>query len=176
MKKVIVDILVTIYAIIAVATTICLLSYNEYKVSEFGDYSLIIIPNNEISSDFKTGNLVIVNGSAKNKYSAGDKVFFYNAKDNSMDITLGEIQDTEVISSKETTYTIEGDYSLSSEYVIGKASGSTIIPVVGGILGVLESRWGFLFLIVFPSLLAFIYEIVSVISDARKNKKAESKE
>ena len=44
------------------------------------------------------------------------------------------------------------------------------MPNVGTILGILESKWGFLFLIVFPSLLAFIYEIGVVVSDIKNNK------
>ena len=43
MKKIIWNIFVVFYAVIAIFVTICLLSYNRYKVSEFGDNSLVII-------------------------------------------------------------------------------------------------------------------------------------
>ena len=45
---------------------------------------------------------------------------------------------------------------------------------MGTVLNVLESKWGFLFLIVFPSLLAFLYEITVVFSEI-KNAKKEGK-
>ena len=41
---------------------------------------------------------------------------------------------------------------------------------MGSILSVLESKCGFLFLIVFPSLIAFIYEIYVVVSEIRGKK------
>ena len=45
MKKIIGNIIFIIYAIIAVFVTICLLSYNEFKVTEFGETSLVLIDN-----------------------------------------------------------------------------------------------------------------------------------
>ena len=43
MKKAVVNLIIILYVIIAIGTTICLLTYNEYKVSVFGDKTLIII-------------------------------------------------------------------------------------------------------------------------------------
>ena len=80
----------------------------------------------------------------------------------------------EVVTSTEITFTFEGDHDVSSQYVLGTAKDATVIPVVGGILSILESKWGFLFLIVFPSLIAFIYEITVVFSEIKAEKK-ESK-
>ena len=37
MKRVIGNIIFVIYAIIAIFVTVCLLSFNQYKVSEFGN-------------------------------------------------------------------------------------------------------------------------------------------
>lgn len=171
MKKIIGNILVTIYAVIAVFTTICLLSYNEYKVSEFGNYSLILVTNNELVPDFNKGDLVIVSSENKSKIKAGDKVFFYNADDKKIDVSLATITEKGMVTSKETTYTIEGNHVISSKYIIGNANGVYVMPKVGTILSVVESKWGFLFLIVLPSLIAFIYEITVVFSEIRESKK-----
>ena len=65
MKKFILNILFTVYALIAVFTTVCLLSYNEYKISEFGDNSIILVTNDELSPDFNKGDLVIVKAGNK---------------------------------------------------------------------------------------------------------------
>ena len=48
--------------------------------------------------------------------------------------------------------------------------GTDSIPVVGTVLSVLESKWGFLFLIVLPALLAFFYQITVVVSDIKNSK------
>ena len=169
MKRVIGNIIFVIYAIIAVFVTVCLLSYNDYKVSEFGNSTLIIIDNNSLEPDFSAGDLVIAN--KEDKIEVGDKVFFYNTYGRDMEITLGEVTEMEEVSSKETTYTMNDQLTLSSEYVIGSAKTATKIGVVGGILSVLESKWGFLFLIVFPSLIAFMYEIYIIVAEIRDSKK-----
>ena len=48
MKKLIRNIFIIVYAIIAILVTVCLLSYNEYKVSEFGSNSLLLINTNKL--------------------------------------------------------------------------------------------------------------------------------
>ena len=48
MKKILSNILFVIYVVIAVFVTVCLLSYNDFKVTEFGDYSLVIITDDEM--------------------------------------------------------------------------------------------------------------------------------
>ena len=174
MKKVLGNIILAIYAVIAVFTTVCLLSYNEFKVTEFGDNSLILVTNEELSPDFENGDLVIVNGSNKDEIKVGDKVFFYREDSREVEICLGTVNDVQVISSSEATFTFDGDYIISDEYVIGSSDNVTVIPVVGTILSVLESKWGFLFLIIFPVLIAFIYEIVAVYTEIKESKKEEN--
>lgn len=174
MKKIIGNVIVIMYVIIAVFVTVCLLSYNQYKVTEFGNSSLVIISDNNLEPQFNNGDLVIVN--KKDKIKVGEDAFFYNTYSKEMEVTLGKIVAEEKISETEKTYTLEGNMPISSEYVIGPASTASKIGVVGGILGVLESKWGFLFIIVFPSLLAFIYELGVVISEIIKSKKENGKE
>lgn len=60
MKKTLMNIIVIIYVIIAIFTTICLLTFNHYKVSEFGDKTLVIIDKEDSSYDYKEGDLIIV--------------------------------------------------------------------------------------------------------------------
>lgn len=174
MKKLIGNVFVIIYVIIAVFVTVCLLSYNQYKVTEFGKSSLIIIEDNNLEPEFNNGDLVIIN--QKDRIKVGENAFFYNTYSKEMEVTLGKIIAEEKISETEKTYTLEGEMPISSEYIIGPASTASKIPVVGGILGILESKWGFLFIIVFPSLLAFVYELGVVLSELVKSKKENNKE
>lgn len=169
MKKVISNILFAVYVVIAVFVTICLLSYNDFKVTEFGDNSLVIIDDKELAPEFEKGDLVIVNKNEKIR--VGDKAFFYNTYNREIEIKLGTVTNLEKITDKETTYTFEGDKKISSQYVLGTSKDVTVIPKIGTILSVLESKWGFLFIIVLPSLLAFIYQISVVFSELRNSKK-----
>ena len=167
-KKVLGNILLVIYAIIAVFTTICLLSYNDFKVTEFGDNSFVLITNDEYTPDFNSGDLVIVNSG--DKININDKAFFYNTYDRNIEVKLGNIEGKEEANERQTTYTVEGGHRVSGEYVLGPAKTATVIGEVGTVLAVLESKWGFLFLIVFPALLAFIYQITTVASEIKEGK------
>lgn len=168
MKKTISNFLFIVYAVIAIFVTVCLLSYNDFKVSEFGNKTLVLITDNGLEPRFKKGDLVIVD--KKSNIINGRKAFFYNKDDIQMEIKLGTVEAIETVTSTEKTYTFEGSLKKSSQYVIGPADGAEVIPTVGGILAVLESKWGFLFLIVMPSLLAFIYQISVVVSEIRDSK------
>lgn len=168
MKKTILNIIFVIYLVIAVFVTICLLSYNQFKVTEFGDYSLIIVTDDALAPDFNKGDLVIVDKSID--VLPGDKAFFYDTYDRQIEIRLGEVVDLEKVTETESTFTFEGDRKISSEYVLGGKISTSVIPGIGSVLNVLESKWGFLFLIVLPALLAFFYQITVVISDIKNSK------
>lgn len=178
MKKTLSNILFIIYVVVAIFVTVCLLSYNDFKVTEFGDYSLVIISDEGLEPDFKKGDLVIVN--KKSPIITGRKAFFYNTYDRKIEIKLGKIEAAEKVTATETTYTLEGERTISGQYVLGPSDTAEVIPTVGGILEVLESKWGFLFIIVLPSLLAFIYQISVVVSELRssndKGKKANNEQ
>lgn len=168
MKRTILNIIFVVYIVIAVFVTICLLSYNQFKVTEFGNYSLVIVDDDGLAPDYNKGDLVIVDKSVE--VIPGDKAFFYSTSDRQTEIMLGEVEDIEKVTETESTYTFEGERKISSEYVLGGETGAEAIPVVGTILSVLESKWGFLFLIVLPALLAFFYQITVVISDIKNSK------
>jgi hypothetical protein len=170
MKKFLWNIIIIVYVIFAIFVTVCLLSYNKYKVTEFGTYSLIIIDSNSIKGDFEKGSLLIIDGDVEPEI--GEKTFFYNTSSQN-EITLAEVKNKEVITSTETTYTFDGDKLVSSEHIIGSTATAKVLPHVGTILGIVESKWGYLFLIVLPSLLAFLYEVTKAIEEIKDNKGKE---
>lgn len=173
MKKIISNVLFVIYMIIAIFVTVCLLSYNDFKVTEFGDYSLVIITDDELEPDYKKGDLVIV--SKQKSIDVGKKAFFYNTYNRDIEIKLGTIVNAEPVTATETTYTLEGEHKISGQYILGPSDTSKTISGVGTILSILESKWGFLFIIVLPALLAFIYQISVVISEIRESKDNKEK-
>ncbi len=173
MKKFISNLFIILYAVIAIFVTVCLLSLNDYQVTEFGNYSLIIIDSNDIKGDFKKGSLVIVDKD--NKPEIGDKAFFYDVLGNK-EITLAEVKNKQEYRNSETTYTFEGDYLVSGNSLAGSAKDAVEIPHAGTILSILESKWGYLFLVVLISLLAFLYEITRAVEDIRESRKLDKEE
>lgn len=169
MKKKIGSIIIILYVIIAIFVTICLLSYNQYKVSVFGDKTLIIIKEDYEDMPYKNGDLVIVGLTGYNKALPGEYVFFY--KDNR--INIAQIIEKKDFGDAGIAFNVEGDYQVQQEDIIGTSNNQTVIGKVGSILGFIESKWGFLFLIVFPSLLAFLREIFELIMEVKGNKKDE---
>ena len=164
MKKIIFNLLFVIYVIVAVFVTVCLLSFNQFKVTEFGHKSLVIAKDNYTPQLTKGSLLIVDKDSGINN---GDEVFAYNTYNQEINIVLSKVTGIEQTNSTETTYTLEGDRRISGEYVLGNSNTTKAFPGVGTVLSVLESRWGFLFIIVLPSLLAFIYQISVVVTDIR---------
>lgn len=163
------------YILLIIFVTICLLSFNEYKVTEFGKNTIIPIIDEDLEPDYTVGDLVIVEKGKLSRVDVGDVVFFYRTISGITTINYAKITKSEMVTDTEFTYTVEGDYKFSSSYFIGEAENATIIPKVGKVLSVLESKWGFLFLGVFPSLVAFLYTLHYVIVEVQENKEAEKK-
>ena len=173
MKKLILNILVIIYIVIAIFLTILLLSYNEFKVTEIGGKSLIIIKDNDLSPEYNKGDLVIVN--SEDSVKVGQKVFYYDSNDSKIKIKEGVIEDIEQLTSKETAYTLEGEKKIAGKYLIGATDTAKVMKNVGTVLGVIESKWGFLFVIVLPALLLVINQMGVVLAEI-KEAKQESKQ
>ena len=169
-KKILFDILIGVWFIIALFTTICLLSYNDFGVSTFGKNTLLIMDSDELEPDYIEGDLVVVKRSSDNKIAVGEKVFYYNSSMNSSVLVfLGEVEDKTEVSKTDTTYTIDGEH-VSGEFVIGATKDAKVYNKAGMILGALTSRWGFMFFILFPMLFAIIYEVMMIVDAAKKNK------
>ena len=64
-------------------------------------------------------------------------------------------------------FQIEGDYRFSSSNFIGEVEDTTVIPKVGSVLSLLQSKWGFLFTVLVPCFLIFIYEVYSLIIEIK---------
>ena len=171
MKKLILNILVIIYIVIAIFLTILLLSYNEFKVTEIGGNSLIIIKDNDLAPDYNKGDLVIVN--SEDSVKVGQKVFYYETVDSKLKIKQGEIEDSEQVTSKDVAYTLDGEKKIAGKYLIGTTESAKVIKNAGTVLGILESKWGFLFIIVLPALLLVINQIGVVFNEIKEAKKEE---
>ena len=173
--KILLSIVIVIYAIVAMFLTACLLNYNDYKITVFGDKSLIIVNDDTLKDKYKKGSLLVVDKNGE-EIKKGDEIIFYNIYNNQVNISIAEVTAKEKITDTETTYTIKGDYDISSEYLIGSTKNVKAYGVIGAILGLLESRVGFLIFIILPITIAFLYEIYVLISEIKQAKKEAKKE
>ena len=162
-KSIILGILMVVYFSFVIAMTVLLLNFNDYGVTEFGSTSLIII-NDEISNDnYKKGDLVITKKQKIDKLQLGEDIFAYkvDAKGN-VSIDLGKLGN---IYPEENTISFENGSNFSMEYVAGVPT--KIHSKIGTPLAVIESKWGFLFIVLIPVFLIFIYEVYALIIEIK---------
>ena len=159
MKRTLGNLVVIVYVIVAITVTLCLLNYNEYNVTVFGNNSLILITDDSLSPDYVEGDLVIAKKEKLDEIEEGDKIFFYNEND----IKLGEVKQINKYEGISSTFILDGNHQIVEDDVIGSEDNVKVYHNLGKILSILESKWGFLFLIIFPSVLAFLHEIFQVV-------------
>lgn len=173
MKKVLGNILTIIVIILIIGMSVLLLSYNEYRVSEFGNKTLLIIDEDML--DFKAGSLAIVTGTDQKNVKPGDYIFYYDTSSTTVKTRVAQVQNIYQEKLGEISFTMADNYILSGEHVIGKVEDTKAINKLGSILAVLESKWGFLFLVIVPALLLFVYEIINVIIEIKTMKLRKQK-
>ena len=76
--KVLFGIFIALYLVVASFLTVCLLSYNDYKISVIGNKSLIILDDDALEPEYKKGSLLIVEKNKNDDIKVNDDIFFYN--------------------------------------------------------------------------------------------------
>ena len=172
MKKVlglIKGLLIGLWALVAILTTICLIAKNSYGVSVFGDYSLFNVDNKSLEPDFRKFDIVVTEKGYEDQYKVGDKVFFImNNKETRSYINYGVIEDIDVNKGAQDTFYFSAG-AVSFDDIMGKANGSIVWHRYGAILALFESRWGFMFLIILPALYATVYEVYVISQEVKRN-------
>lgn len=163
--KVILGILGTLYLAVILFATVCLLCYNQYKVTQINDKTFIIIDDK--SDMYTNGDLVIFTKNSNDEISVNDEVFFYEITNGEAKVNSGKVTKSEKITDTETTFTINGSHPISSETVIGKTATAKVYHNVGAVLYVFESQYGFLLLVILPALLLFFYAIYRVVKEIK---------
>ncbi|MBR4231148.1 MAG: hypothetical protein IKR74_03205 [Bacilli bacterium] len=168
------EILIGIWVIIAIFTTVCLLSSNEYGISEFGDTSLFIVDNRSLEEfGFNKHDIIIVTKGLEKEYTEGSGVFYSagNIETKSF-INYSIIERAERADGAEDSFYFADD-KVSYGDILGLANGALRIKKLGLLLGLLESRWGFMFLIILPTLYAFVYEVYTIAVEVKKKSAKE---
>ncbi len=169
MKRIILSVIAIIYLVISILMTSYLLHYNDYNISQFDDTSYVTLKDKKGS--YNAGSLLKIKKSIF-EIKEGDGLFYYNTYNTSMEVEYGTVQSVEKISDTEVTYMVENGNYLSSQYILG-GTGQTSSYPLGSIVDFLASRWGYLFTIVLPILVVFIYELYALIRELipKKNKR-----
>ena len=167
MKKVLGSILFVIYAIIAITVTVLLLSYNDYNNSELGGYTVYIVKDDSLEPKYKQGSILLIKSTNDKNVQIGDEMFLYKVINSQeyevVDRTLAEKEQQ----GRHIIYYVEDEESYANDYFIGKASDTIVIEGWGFVLGLLESRWGYLFCVVIVSLLLFLQEVFELVMEIR---------
>lgn len=166
--------IISIWVVLAIFATICLISANKHGVSEFGDYSLFVMDNNSLKPTFLKYDIILVKKDLETDYNTNDYVFFYKGnRDIKSYLNYGQIIDVERNENAEDNFIFHGDTKISYGNVIGKGNGAIVMHKLGIVLNVLESKWGFMFIIILPTIYAVVYEIYAIAIEVKKQSKKE---
>lgn len=169
LKKILIGILIFVFSCFAIIMTILLLNFNEYGVTEFGDKSLVILTREISSENYKKGDLVIVEKVAYEAIKEGDEIFAYSVDSREkVNIEVGIVKD---LYPTEKSIAYKNGAGFSQEYIIGKATDT--YHDIGLYLSFIESKWGFLFIVLVPCFIIFIYEIYALVVEIRYGEEDE---
>lgn len=155
-----VEVIIIIYVVLVTMFVLC---KNKYGYTQFGDYSFAnidLIAEKNVK-DTKKGDLLVVKNS--NDIHKGDLIYYYAVLNDNYIVRSAVVSDV-----KEDDYSALYTVSLSnttinvaSSRVLGKYS--IVYNNLGSILSVLESRVGFLLLVLLPIMVVFIYQVYEFI-------------
>lgn len=168
------EILIGIWIVVAIFTTACLISSNDYGVSEFGDKSIFVVDNRSLEEyGFDKNDIIITTKGLEKEYNEGDGVFFYYGnKETRSYINFGVIEKVERVEGAQDAFYFAND-QVSYDKILGLANGAKVMKKWGFVLGLLESKWGFMFLIILPTLYAVVYEVYTIAIEVKKKSAKE---
>lgn len=168
-KKIIVSIVLIVFFAFTITMTILLLNFNKFGVTQFDDTSLLIIKKGFTSETYEKGSLVVVESKEIKDYHEGEEVFVYHLDGHGgVNIQLGVVGQ---VHEDDDALTFSNGDTYSSEFIIG--TGEKIYPNLGKYLSIVESKWGFLFIILVPNFFLFVYQLYSLIVEIKYGKEED---
>ena len=168
-KRVFIGIILIVFFAFTITMTVLLLNYNKFGVTQFNDTSLLLIRNGFSSETYPKGSLVVVENKPVKNYNVGEEAFVYHLDGKGgFNIELGVIGQ---IHEEDNAITFSNGETYSDEFIIG--TGEKIYPKLGTYLGVIESKWGFLFIILVHNFLLFVYQLYSLIVEIKYGKEED---
>lgn len=162
-KSFIIGVIGCIFFAFAISVTILLLNYNKYGLTQFGNTTLVMVSDYITSETFKRGDLVLVKSGKITDLEIGEEIFVYRVVNSHK--VLVEVGKVGQIYPEEDAVAFENGDTFSREFIIGTSE--KIYPEIGTYLSIIESKWGFLFIVLVPCLLIFIYEIYALIVEIK---------
>lgn len=171
-KKVVKVIILTVFFVYAIFMSILLLNINKYGVTQIDNISFVIL-REELSSDkYKKGDLLLIESKKINRINEGDEIFVYVVDSTGIpSIDLGIIAGKNI---EKNYITFKNGSAYDMQFVIGET-----VKVYNGIglyLSFLQSTWGFLFTVLIPVFLIFIYQVYALIIEIKFGDQEEMKE
>lgn len=165
-RNIIVGFIAVVYFVFVIVNTIFMLNINDFGVTQFDDKTFVVIKSNISSDKYKKGDLVIVQKPRFDQIKIEDELFVYKIKkDGSPIIDIGVVGD---LHDRNKAVSFDNGAGYEMDYIIGKES--KVIPEIGTYFGLVQSQWGFLFIILVPSFLIFIYELYAIIVEIKYGK------
>lgn len=156
-------ILGVVFFAFALCMSLLLLNYNKYGLTQFGQTTLIIINGNLTSDVYNRGDLVLVEEKNIHRLNVGDDAFAYRVDgQGKVSLELGKIGK---IFPEESAISFENGSTFDTQFLAGVPY--KVYPSVGRYLSVVSSKWGFLFIVLVPCFLIFVYEVYALIIEIK---------
>ncbi|MBR3199339.1 MAG: hypothetical protein IKG27_04930 [Bacilli bacterium] len=143
-------VLLTIYALFVIVTTILLFTFNKFSDSKIGNVTIADSERN--ISTLKKGDLFIILN--KDDIKVGDEILFYDTSSGTNFLNSEVVK--KVLDTDSLTYVIRDNEFLSSEYIVGTTSSSIHIPLLGYLYVFFTSKIGYLLFVIIPIIIYFI--------------------
>ena len=169
--KVLWHILEVIIICYVVFITACILFRNGYGYTQFG--SMTVVTVNDVNvNDFENisnGSLLLIKDS--NSFKVDDEVFYYDIRNQKYIVVSDRI-----VNIEDGKYIVDGvnennevvQVKLNNKKIIGK--NYVKIGILGYLVDLLESRIGFLLLVILPIFIVFLYELIQFVIAFRTEK------
>lgn len=169
--KVLWHILEVIIICYVVFITACILFRNGYGYTQFGPMTVVTV-NDVNVNDFENisnGSLLLIKDS--NSFKVDDEVFYYDIRDQKYIVVSDRI-----VNIEDGKYIVDGvnennevvQVKLNNKKIIGK--NYVKIGILGYLVDLLESRIGFLLLVILPIFIVFLYELIQFVIVFRTEK------
>lgn len=161
--KILLWIIAIFYFSCIILLSLFILKENKYGVTVINNKTYVIINDSNKNSTNKKGSLVIVKNMDINSLMVNDEVYVYESdKKNIVYVNTGIVESVHDNSEGLEPYVRLKDNNsyYRSEAIIGIPSKK--ISKIGGIIEYLERKWVFLLIVILPSALIALYEIVYI--------------
>lgn len=165
-RNLIVGIIAIVYFAFVIAMTILMLNINDFKLPQMGNTTVLPVRENVSSDKYNKGDLVLVEYRKLDKIQLDSEIFVYQPdKRGNVSIDMGIVGEIHI---EEDAISFKNGAAYSMDLVMGEPV--KVYSDVGTYLSIILSTWGFLFLILVPSLLIFIYELYVLIVEIKYGK------